>query len=263
MDIKPQCQRCGESFEPRTSGGKPQKFCSRTCYDRWHTVRHREANRPVRSALCTECGGPIAHNLETGRPRRYCSERCKQRVSNRAQNRRRLPAPKQVARACERCGATFGPLRRDQVYCSPRCRINAGQARRYHGAPLRQGVQFDRQCVECGSAFVALKDNAKWCSAICRIRTRGRDESRRRTPGSGASLYADREIFERDKWRCHLCGKKVDPKADRRSPLGATIDHLVPLSEGGRDDAANVATAHLKCNRDKGVRAMNEQLRLI
>lgn len=35
-------------------------------------------------------------------------------------------------------------------------------------------------------------------------------------------------------------------------PDGATIDHIVPLSLGGSDEPANVATAHRRCNIRKG-----------
>lgn len=64
-------------------------------------------------------------------------------------------------------------------------------------------------------------------------------------------------------WRCHLCGKRVRRKASRTDPFGATIDHLVPLSLGGADEPANVATAHYRCNQDKRACAMNEQLALL
>lgn len=248
-----QCQRCGEAFTPRTAGGKPQIFCSKTCRDRTHGAAHIKKYAPVRAVICAECGGPVAR-AERGRPRRYCSEQCKQRVGNRALNRRRLPAPQHPDRSCGHCGKQFSPKRRDQVYCESRCTINASQSRRYHGEALRQGGEFSRMCVECGQAFIAKKANAKWCSNICRIRTCRRDESRRRAPGSGASLYADREIFERDNWICQICHTLVDRLASRRSPDGATIDHVVPLSLGGADTAANVVTAHWRCNREKGNR---------
>ena len=75
--------------------------------------------------------------------------------------------------------------------------------------------------------------------------------------------YTDLEIFERDKWRCHLCGKRISKSADRKAPDGATIDHLLPIALGGRDEPANVAAAHNKCNREKRTRAMNEQLAII
>lgn len=256
------CQTCGALFTPRTSGGKPQKSCSRRCTDKAALARAVERRAALRSTTCAECGATFTQE-HLGRPRRYCSDKCKQRVGNRAQNRRRLPAPKACERNCKYCSNRFAPKRRDQVYCSSRCMTYASQLRRRQGEPARQGADFERQCVECGSAFTARKANAKWCSQICRIRTCRRDESRRRTPGSGAALYTDREIFERDGWRCHLCRKKVRPSVSRRDPQGATIDHIVPLSQGGADIPSNVATAHWRCNREKGARAVNDQLALL
>jgi endogenous inhibitor of DNA gyrase (YacG/DUF329 family) len=252
MARQSQCRRCGEPFTPRAAG-RPQIFCSKQCRDRTHRAAHIKRYAPVRTTACAECGGPVAQE-SLGRPRRYCSDPCKQRVGNRAQNRRRLPAPKQAERQCAYCGTTFPPKRRDQVYCEARCTRNASQMRRYRNEPLRQGVTFERLCVECGQFFTAKKCNAKWCSKICRIRTCRRDESRRRAPGAGASLYADREIFERDGWICQICVQPVDPTVPRTHPDGATIDHVVPLSRGGPDTRDNVVTAHWRCNRDKSNR---------
>lgn len=250
-----QCRMCEATFVPRTSGGPAQVFCSKSCTDAAYRARAVERRAAARPTVCAECGAAVVQ-ASIGRPRRFCSAKCTQRVSNRAQNRRRLPAPRSSARICEHCGEMFTPARRDQVYCVKRCRVNAGYARRARGDALRQGVTFERQCVECGSTFQALKDNAKWCSQTCRIRTCRRDESRRRVPGMRAALYADREIFERDGWTCQIagCGKPVDRTAGRRHPLGATIDHVIPLSRGGADEPGNVVTAHWRCNREKSNR---------
>lgn len=253
------CQRCGGSFSPRASGGRPQIFCSKQCRDRQHGASHIKKYAPVRSSACAECGAAIMQ-AGLGRPRRYCSDECRQRVANRAQNRRRMPAPKASTRNCGHCGEQFSPKRRDQTYCAARCAGNAGQMRRYHGAAARQGVDFERRCVECGIAFTAKKHNAKWCSQTCRIRTCRRDESRRRAPGSGSGLYADLEIFERDAWTCQICRGHVDRDLPRTHPLGATIDHAIPLSVGGTDEPENVVTAHWRCNREKGNRVRPEDL---
>jgi 5-methylcytosine-specific restriction endonuclease McrA len=75
--------------------------------------------------------------------------------------------------------------------------------------------------------------------------------------------YADIDIFERDGWRCHLCGKKIARTASRMSANGATIDHLIPLSLGGADAPFNVAAAHRRCNAAKSTAARNDQLRLV
>lgn len=253
------CQRCGGSFSPRASGGKPQIFCSRQCRSRQHGAAYLARRAPVRAAACAECAGAVTQPI-SGRPRKYCSDKCRQRAANRAQRRRRRPAPKAASRICGHCGAGFDPKRRDQVYCEARCARNASQMRRHRGAELRQGLAFERQCVECSGLFTAKKDNAKWCSNICRIRTSRRDESRRRTPGSGGSLYSDLQIFERDGWICQICYLPVDRSIARTDPDGATIDHVIPISVGGTDDSENVATAHWRCNREKSDRVRPEDL---
>jgi len=82
------------------------------------------------------------------------------------------------------------------------------------------------------------------------------EEHRRRARVHGAGWEpVDRTVvFERDGWRCHLCGRRV-----RRSE--ASIDHLIPIADGGPHTYANVATAHLACNIRRG-RKGEVQLRL-
>ena len=63
------------------------------------------------------------------------------------------------------------------------------------------------------------------CSKACANRHWGRVRARqKRTPS--AANYTDREIFERDGWRCHICGQKVRQDVGRTHPDGATIDHI-------------------------------------
>ena len=159
---------------------------------------------------------------------------------------------------CPYCGRTFIAKRADRIYCYDAwCKESAHQA-----GQTRKDVPHTATCDECGTEFQTVKHNARWCSKHCANRHWGRVRSRRRTDLSPVA-YTDLEIFERDRWRCHLCGKKVDPMADRKAPNGATIDHLLPIALGGRDEPANVACAHNRCNREKRTRAMNEQLAII
>lgn len=64
------------------------------------------------------------------------------------------------------------------------------------------------------------------------------------------------DIYARDGWRCHLCGKHVKKKE-------ASLDHLVPLSKGGSHVPSNVALAHLRCNVRRGAGYAHAQLRLV
>jgi len=61
-------------------------------------------------------------------------------------------------------------------------------------------------------------------------------------------------VFERDQGRCHLCGKKVNPKKWH-------LDHIIPLARGGEHSCQNVAVSCAKCNLSKGIKA-GAQLRL-
>lgn len=46
------------------------------------------------------------------------------------------------------------------------------------------------------------------------------------------------------KGRCHYCGRRVNPAA-------LTMDHLVPLSRGGRSSKANLVPTCKECNTKK------------
>lgn len=53
------------------------------------------------------------------------------------------------------------------------------------------------------------------------------------------------EVFKRDGFRCMYCG--------RRPPdVMLECDHVHPRSEGGTDDAGNLTTSCVDCNRGKG-----------
>jgi 5-methylcytosine-specific restriction endonuclease McrA len=60
--------------------------------------------------------------------------------------------------------------------------------------------------------------------------------------------YTLEEIAARDRYICGLCRKRVAMTKrvpDLRAP---TVDHLLPLSDGGSDTKANVQLAHFSCN---------------
>ncbi len=45
---------------------------------------------------------------------------------------------------------------------------------------------------------------------------------------------------------CFVCGFWVDLKV-------ATLEHVIPLGAGGSDRESNLALAHAKCNRERGM----------
>lgn len=57
------------------------------------------------------------------------------------------------------------------------------------------------------------------------------------------------EIYERDRWICQLCKKRVNKRLSYPHPYSASLDHIIPLSKGGNHTRANVHLAHLTCNK--------------
>ena len=65
------------------------------------------------------------------------------------------------------------------------------------------------------------------------------------------------DVAMRDHWVCHICHKRVTKKT-------WSIDHLIPLVDGGSHTMDNVALAHKDCNARRGARrTIPTQLRLL
>ena len=74
--------------------------------------------------------------------------------------------------------------------------------------------------------------------------------------------YTREGIFDRDSWRCGICGGVIDSALRWPNVWSASIDHIVPLSLGGDDTPANVQAAHVGCNQGKGNRVDVDEMQV-
>lgn len=79
----------------------------------------------------------------------------------------------------------------------------------------------------------------------------------------GGELLSVAAIARRDKWRCGLCGGRVSQHLKHPDLMASSMDHIIPLSQGGTNDLANLQLTHLRCNLSKRQTARNEQLRIL
>lgn len=99
-------------------------------------------------------------------------------------------------------------------------------------------VEF-KNCLFCNKRFETRNCQQKYCTHSCALKA----ESLRRKNISEIQSY---QIFERDGFRCHYCGRS--PHLDG---IVLTIDHLIPLVRGGTNKEENIITACNYCNSAK------------
>lgn len=119
-------------------------------------------------------------------------------------------------------------------------------------------------CAVCGGETT----NPKYCSRKCA----GKAESKRKEITRSRKIkdaIIDKDItlqalYTRDNGICHICGRKCDYddfiETDGVIIAGneyPSIDHVIPLSKGGKHSWNNVALAHRLCNSVKADKMEN------
>lgn len=182
-----------------------------------------------------------------------------------------------VAQTCVMCDAEItdiGKGSRPKQVCSTKCfkaRAKVFQAQHRLRRGYRRVKGPDAICEACKQPFRPRlyskaqvdEGRGKFCSLTCRSsvtkihasRLAGKiaSEKRRRARkrGADAECFSEIEIYERDNWRCGICGTKVDRRLAFPHKMSASLDHIVPLAAGGSHTRRNVQCSHWLCNSRK------------
>jgi 5-methylcytosine-specific restriction endonuclease McrA len=189
------------------------------------------ASTRVVLATCKECESPFKYEhvgRKPGRPREFCSKNCSARFHYRRSYRKN--GTKNWRRHtfnCQVCLKPFETYNRRTVTCGISCGGKLGVANALQRGTRPKGV--------------FASDNERW-----RHFTHSR-----RAKIKGQEKFPSTEIYERDGYRCGLCGGKIDRRTKWPHPRSASLDHIKPISEGGEHSRVNVQCAHLGCNSKK------------
>ena len=226
------CAICGKACT-RVSATRLAKGYGQLCRE------HSPTNHRVGPLICLTCGATF--DKQGHAHQRFCSRACL-REHQRANHVEPPPREPKIVE-CMQCGGRF--IRRGNGWtCSTACRQKQVQQayrdryeRWYQPRKLEPAI-----CSKCGQAYQS-RHRAR---LLCR-------QCRRRGDITGGLR---RQIGERDGWRCYLCGKRVIPSY-------ATLDHLVPYSQGGTEAPGNLRIVHRSCNSRRGAGRTPAQLVLI
>lgn len=179
----------------------------------------------------------------------------------------RMPLALLPGAACRECSICGRVLPEAGQWFGRRCGdCIREKSRRWRVAhPATSRVFAGGVCAHCQAGFLCVffpsrGEHAipRYCSIRCRNRHHQRIDARRRRAvarGVGAERIDIEVVARRDGWRCHICGRRC-------SRQNWSVDHLVPLSQGGLHTYANVALAHHLCNSVRSDTGM-AQLRLV
>jgi 5-methylcytosine-specific restriction endonuclease McrA len=219
------CEHCSKSFRPKRSDRL--RFCSRDCSFK----KLKEVGR-----------------LSVGYVRKE-----------------HYPSSRVWVANCRRCSLPF-VSRTNVAFCSDDCRASPRQV--------------EVSCVECGKLFIrTIGMWQHYCGDDCRDRraatARSKAKKKRRSKygkhwrkrarvlGVEYELVSSLKVFERDGWRCQICGCKTPSHLKGAAhPRAPTIDHRIPISKGGPHTYANIQCACRQCNTRKSNTVVIGQLPL-
>ncbi len=188
----------------------------------------------------------------------FCSREC-------AFAHKARPPKTKILSECPNCGRIFSG-RLKNSYCSDDCRKEKARKNDYLNAK-RKKVISTYICSQCG-AITETRYGVKrrnFCSYECGLKfSRKIEKAKRRARLTGCicERVDPIAVFNRDRWRCQLCKKKLKPfNRGTYKDSAPELDHIIPLSRGGDHSYQNTQCVCRKCNAKKSSKEIG-QLRL-
>lgn len=199
---------------------------------------------------CAVCSSMITAPTHCGQ--KYCSSACAKsaQVARDAIRRRRVE--KVITLICAHCDGGFSSAEAHaskRIYCSEACSSEARLLQRkamYASAAYKRRQAERRQSPEAKAWFAAHKQTSEFRA------TQSLSKTKRRSAKAGGEKFDPYEIFDRDGWRCQICG--VSTPKSRRGTFhrnAPELDHVAPLCKGGGHTRVNTQCACRQCNMAK------------
>lgn len=245
------CEWCGKEFTP-TKKDERIKFCSVDCQRKDSRARLRDE-----SIINDESGRQFMETHSTNweyvggyiNSERHLTVRCK--VCGTEKEFAAVSFRGDEDPACTECER----IKRTEQKAKAK-RLEK-ELKRFNRKPKPIKVQTFKTCEHCGGFYFG---RGKFCSEECRrvslnhYYSMKNDRRRKKARTEESKSISIQALFTRDNGICWICGGKCDMNADTNSNEYPSIDHVVPVSCGGKDEWDNVRLAHRWCNSKRGNR---------
>lgn len=269
------CRDCGKLWDKPHHRPSSCAACRRKANVEYQRQLRAANPTPPRVFTCKACGAEIVRVWKSGTAT-YC-DGCKPAVRSRHQRvgdaKRREERGTTLATHCHYCGAEFDqPKKRSR---HPASCFACQRQRHYAYMKARVTERIaEARCVDCGEPVNSKRKGPRLrCEGCRKLRQleRWREYAgrfnhirRARMRGVGSENFTRREIFDRDGWRCGICGRKIRKAIKYPHPMSAALDHKIPLgaNAGATHSRLNAQPAHKVCNERKNKRVVPVQLLL-
>lgn len=253
--------------------------CSDECKKQYESDRYKRGKIHI-TYVCINCNTEY-HPKDLDR-NKFCSRDCafeyktNQRLKKEEEfNYKKIDKNKRICKICGNCFVATNANKNDSYCYKEECNKEYYLKERQHKKTIQEYI-----CKECGQSFTPEYGDKRtvFCSSKCQSKCekkllrktdkykeyrRNMNKNRRaKKRGAFVSKVIRQEIFDRDKWICQLCFKRVDKNLSYPHMMSASLDHIIPIAKGGTHEPKNCQLAHFICNSRKSDGAMNEQLRI-
>lgn len=278
-----ECRKCGREFPWEKSAQQCElcRYLSKYYRRRKHNPKVVDINRPPMSYIPVpcECCGELTPRRPNTSNARWCSDKCRQLKKKRdsgiaprqaAAKRSKVQFPKCMMCGNHYCLATSGAKRpgyTKKYSVASTAYVKKDRCKRCDGlypghiTKVIISGSITTNCKTCNILFSRMPGgSARCCSDECSKASDRADKARRRKASKEGDSFDPLMICYRDGWKCKHCGKRTPKK--RRGTIASNapeIDHIVPLSVGGRHTKDNVQLLCRSCNQAKGSGSLHDQ----
>lgn len=254
------CKLCFDKFLPKR---KDSFFCSNSCRSKFFRFK-RIKNNIENNIICSFDG---CNNFA------YNKGKCKSHYSKEYRLENNLY--KQITeKKCKHCNINFFSKGNNKKFCSVSC----GGLFRARINGIKPAIRINEIiCNECKKLFKPKKsERSTFCSRECSIKNQSsnaikslkrnyesfkscKKRRKERIKLNGYEIINKLKVFERDKWKCHICGCKTPKELKGTMAMNSPeIDHIVPIASGGSHTYSNVACACKRCNIKKSTKPIGQ-----